>query len=145
MLKRDDKKAAEDMLAFVIYIILAVFIILALLAFIRNSSSKDLLKQQILAKEISLLVDSAQAGTEIIINKAGLTVTLQEKKVIVKSEKQPLTYSYDFISPHKFETETTGEGETTTEPTKGTGWLWITLLIIVVLVTVGYYVFKKKK
>lgn len=103
-----DKKAAEEVLSFIIYAIFALIIFIALLFFVRNSAGGDLLKEQILTKQVALLIDAAKPGTEIIINKENFLVQIIEKKVIAKAKPANFGYVYDFFSPYIIETETKG-------------------------------------
>ena len=91
----------------VINTIVAV-ILFAALFFFASSSGKGLaIKEQILAKEISLFIDAAKPGTEISIEKDfNSTITLENNKVNVKVLSGTAGYDYGFFSPYNIEIET---------------------------------------
>jgi uncharacterized membrane protein len=100
------KGGSTDLQSFIIYIIFVIFILFVLLVFVRNSSNGDLLKEQFLAKQVSLLIDIAKPGTEINLNKEYFDVSINSNQVTVLSKKEdPLSkikktsgFSYDFFS-----------------------------------------------
>ena len=100
-----DKRGAEDLQSFVIYIIFVILIFTILLFFINNSSMGSLSKEQILAKQIALFLDAAKPGTEIMINKGNFTIEISGNKVKVKSNPASFGYTYDFFTKHYVNTE----------------------------------------
>src|SRR3989344_3282251 len=103
-----EKRAVESLQAFLVSLILAIFVFIALLAFIRNSASGSMLKEQILAKEIASLIDNAQPGTELNITRGNFIIDIVEKRVIVRAKASAAGYSYDFSSPYTVTEEAEG-------------------------------------
>ena len=93
-----EKRAVESLQAFLISLILAIFVFISLLIFIRNSASGSMLKEQILAKEITSLIDGAKPGTEMNITKGSFIVDIDNGKVFVRAKAGAPGYSYDFNS-----------------------------------------------
>ncbi|MFH0831934.1 MAG: hypothetical protein V1886_03685 [archaeon] len=99
----------EELQSFIIYIVFVLIIFLVLLAFIRNASTGTLAKQQILAKEIALLVDSAEPGTEFTVYTENLTVSFKGNKVEVNSKEIAAhPYEYSFSTARQIETSVQG-------------------------------------
>ncbi len=96
----------EQLQSFIIYVAFALVIFIVLLAFIRNSASGTLVQQQVLAKQIALLVDAAEPGTELTIEKGNFTVSISKNKVEVSSASlMSVSSSYEFLSERELETE----------------------------------------
>lgn len=107
--KMDKKGDIEELQSFIIYIVFVIIIFLVLLAFITNAATGTLAKQQVLAKEIALLVDSAEPGTEFTVNAENLTVSFKEGKVEVNSkELAGQAYEYAFSTARQIETSVQG-------------------------------------
>jgi len=92
--------------------ILAIFVLLILFFYVRNAASGTTLKQQILAKQIALLIDTAQPGTTLFIyrydekSKTYFNVDIDEsaREITVSAGGgKILGYSYNFFSSHKLE------------------------------------------
>ncbi|MFH1248814.1 MAG: hypothetical protein V1660_01545 [archaeon] len=102
------KRANTDLQSFIIYIIFVIFILFVLLVFIRKSANGDILKEQVLAKQISLLIDISKPGTEISLHKDYFDVSIKTNQVTALSKKEDALsklqktkgYSYDFISKY---------------------------------------------
>jgi hypothetical protein len=71
---------------------------------VRSAASGDIIKEQVLAKQIALLVDSAKPNTELTIEKGNFTVTVYNDKVAVKAAGG-MGYSYNFLAKHNLLTE----------------------------------------
>lgn len=96
----------EQLQSFIIYIVFVLVIFIILLAFIRNSASGKLVQQQVLAKEIALLIDASEPGTELAIEKGRFTVAISKAKVEVSSASlMSFPSAYEFLSERQLETE----------------------------------------
>lgn len=100
-----DKRAFEKLLSFVIYLIIVVIIFLGVLQFINSHAAGDAVKEQILAKQISLFIDSAKPGTQIIIMKGKFIISLSKNEVNVKSKEEMIGYTYNFFTKNKVDIE----------------------------------------
>jgi hypothetical protein len=91
---------------FILSAIILLLFLLLLLAFINNSASGGITKQQVLAKQIALLVDSAEAGTELTIEKGNFTVSISKNKVEVSSAGLlSISSTYELLSERELETK----------------------------------------
>lgn len=103
------KGDSEQLQSFVIYIVFAIIVFLVLLSFINRTATGIIIKQQVLAKEIALLVDSSPAGTELAIEKGNFTVIFKENKVEVNAKDiaaniASYPYEYEFSTLREIET-----------------------------------------
>lgn len=95
----------EQLQSFIIYIVFVLIVFIVLLAFIRNTAAGTAAKQQVLAKEIALLVDSSPAGTELTVEKGNFTVIFKENKVEVNAKDiASYPYEYEFSTIREIET-----------------------------------------
>lgn len=94
------KRGMTRLQSFIIYIILPLIILLSLIFFINRISSGKSIEEQVLAKQLALLIDAAKPGTEIILTIEGFMVEISEKEVKVKSEREGIGYSYEFFTPY---------------------------------------------
>lgn len=93
-----------QLLWFLISAILLLFILFALLAFINNSAAGEIAKQQVLAKQIALLIDSAEPETELTIEKGNFTVSISKNKVEVSSKSlMSVPSAYELLSERELE------------------------------------------
>lgn len=90
--------ALQSMQYFIISIVIALLIGLFLIKFVTNSSSGDILKKQMLAKQVALLIDASQPGTVIKLSNNGFSVSLSNNHVIVGSKSDLTSYYYDFFT-----------------------------------------------
>lgn len=100
------KGGMEQLQSFVIYVLFVIVVFLVLFRFITNSASGVLVQQQVLAKEIALLVDASEPGTEITIEKGNFTVSITKDKVEVSSASlMSVPSTYEFLSEKELETK----------------------------------------
>lgn len=83
---------------FIINTIRIVLLFTILMFFINRASSGELIGEQVLAKQIALLIDSARLGTEIIVNTGEFNVEKEGNEIKITSEKNSHGYSYRFFS-----------------------------------------------
>ena len=111
-----DKKAVDLLTGNLIFIILAVVFIGILFVFVYSKSSSEALVEEQTAKQIALMIDAANSGTQIILNiegvlennKATNPIRIEEGVVRVQlSEKSG--YSYGFFNDVEVESEIKGE------------------------------------
>lgn len=96
----------EQLQSFIIYLVFVLIIFIVLLAFIRNSASGKLVQQQVLAKEIALLIDASGPGIELAIEKGNFTVSISKDKVEVSSPSlMSVPSAYELLSERQLETE----------------------------------------
>jgi|GEM_PF-3264252 hypothetical protein len=103
------KKASDELMAFIQYLIFVIIIFVVLILFIRESATGNLLKEQILAKQVALLIDIAKPGTEIMLDTSNFAVNVENGVVNVKAKPENPGYSYSFFSKHKIETSSQGD------------------------------------
>jgi hypothetical protein len=103
-----EKRSTGILQSHVTNITILVIIFINLVYFINNISSGKLIEEQVLAKQIALLIDSAKPGTEIIINVQDFLVEISGNEVKVKSEVDKNGYAYDFFVPYKIEQKMEG-------------------------------------
>ena len=99
-----EKRGQTDVTPFVVYLVLAILVLLTLIFFISSSANGVKIKEQVFAKQIVLLIDSARKDTVISVPKAGFEVTLSGNTITVKGQKST-GYSYEFFSRNKVEIE----------------------------------------
>ncbi len=89
---------------FIISAILLLLFFYAVLAFINKSAAGEITKQQVLAKQIALLVDASESGTELTIEKGNFTVSISKNKVDVSSKSLMSIHStYELLSERELE------------------------------------------
>jgi hypothetical protein len=102
------KTGNTDLQSVIIYLLFVLFILFVLLVFVRNFANGDILKEQILSKQVSLLIDISKPGTEINIQKDYFDVSINKGIVTSISKKQDAIsklqklngFSYDFLSKY---------------------------------------------
>lgn len=114
MLKMN-KKAVDLLTGNLIFIILAIVFIGILFLFVYSKSSSEALVEEQTAKQIALMIDAANPGTQIILNiegvlegnKAANPIRIGEGVVRVQlSEKSG--YSYGFFNRVEVESQISG-------------------------------------
>jgi hypothetical protein len=96
----------EQTYSFIIYAFFVFVIFLVLLRFITNSASGVLVQQQVLAKEIALLIDASEPGTELTIEKGNFTISISKDKVEVSSASlMSIPSVHEFLSEKELETK----------------------------------------
>jgi len=100
------KRGQEELMLFIIYILVAISILFSLMYFVSGVASGRLVKSQVLAKEIALFIDTAEPGTSILLEheKADVKINAETKEVIVQIEQN--AYVFKFFSPNSIEFET---------------------------------------
>ncbi|MBS3090696.1 hypothetical protein J4433_02910 [Candidatus Pacearchaeota archaeon] len=99
------KKGDTQLYSFITYIVFVLIVFLVLLSFVNRTATGTVTKQQVLAKEIALLVDSSPTGTELIIEKGNFTIIFKENKVEVNSKDiASYPYEYEFSTMREIET-----------------------------------------
>ena len=112
-----NKKADSPVYPTVIFITLNIMFVVLLLMFIWKSSSGALIYEQTYAKQIALLIDSAEPGMKLSINvEKGFEIAEKndfDKEKIVKIEGNEIIvklaskggYSFQFFSDYDIETK----------------------------------------
>ena len=113
---KKNKKGVNLIYSTVIFIILNIVFFAAVFAFVARSGSGGGLNEQILAKEIALLVDGSKPGTTIFINLKEAQPFLKDSKltssdafqirdgeIIVKLTQDLKGYSFPYFSDYKIE------------------------------------------
>jgi hypothetical protein len=98
-----DKRGFDQIIATVIYLIIALVIFAGLLKFVSDRASGDSLKEQVLAKQIALILDTAKPGTEVNITIGSFIVDLDNMnhEVIVKSKPERIGYRYHIFTNNR--------------------------------------------
>ena len=79
---------------FTLLFVIAIIIILGI--WISAQKSGSAIKKQILAKEVCMLVTSAEPGTQILIeHDKKITIEKKDSKVVVRTGEFDIGYSYD--------------------------------------------------
>jgi len=86
-----NKKGAEDLLVITAYIVIIVVAVAAMFYWIDSHGKEDFVQDTVLAKQIAMLIDSADPGTTMFIEKE---FKIESGKVIVGEAK------YDFFTKH---------------------------------------------
>ena len=109
-LKKNKKAQMKEIQAFIIYLVLAAVVLVIVIFFIREVGTKTQIEEQILAKQISLLIDSSLPNTKIIIYKSEkLEASLNENTITVKIKQLTKGFQYDFFSRNSVELEDNGD------------------------------------
>lgn len=102
------KRGQVETFPFVAYIVIAILVLIPLLFFVSSSINGNKTKEQILAKQIVLLINNAEPNTIITISTNNLGVSIDGNTITVKGERSA-GYSYDFFSNNKVELESKDE------------------------------------
>jgi len=102
------KRGQEELALFAVYIIIAIFVSVALMIFVSGVAGGRLVKSQVLAKEIALFIDAAKPDTSIEMEHENALVNLntETKEVTVQIEKN--YYTYDYFSSYSIDLESNG-------------------------------------
>ena len=92
------KKGQEEVLSEIVQLVIVILILSAVIYFIHLTTSGKLIEDQMSAKQIALMLDSAKPGTSITISTES-ELEIKEYDVKVKSDNIP--YEYGFNSPHE--------------------------------------------
>ena len=108
-MKKRGKRGEEAIMFNIIYILIAILILASFLVFIGGIASGRLVKSQIIAKEIALLIDGAEPGTSIEITHEKAEIKIDEEKgeVAVKIDKSEETFTFFTKYGIDFETNST--------------------------------------
>jgi len=98
-----DKRAFDKLMSFLIYLVIVAIILLGLWKFINTYVSEESLKEQVLAKQIALMIDSSEPGTQMVITKGKFIVSVGSNEVNVKASQERLGYTYSFFTRNKVE------------------------------------------
>lgn len=102
------KRGQSETFPIIAYIVLAIMILIPLLFFVNSSVHGTRIKEQILAKQIALLINGAEPGTEIRIPSNSMGVTIDGQTMTVKAERSS-GYEYSFFSDNKIELSFEGD------------------------------------
>ena len=102
----ESKKGAEQLMMYVFYVIMIIFLLFALLYFTTNLVEKEGFKKQVIAKQTALLLDVVQPQTSISIETGKVSLMRDNGKIVAALEG---TYSYDFNNPYFIEIVQTEE------------------------------------
>ena len=88
----------QELLKFILYFVIIIILVISLTRYVSITTTGKLVKGQVIAKQIALLLDGAEPGTIITLYHDKASIEKKENKISVKIGKA--TYSYDFFSPY---------------------------------------------
>jgi len=94
------KRGQEELLSVIIQLVIVTLFLVILVYFINSAVSGILTKDQMSAKSLALIIDSAKPNTVISIT-SETELSIEGNKASAKSDKIP--YEYDFYSPYTFD------------------------------------------
>ena len=103
--KQRKKRGQSELFPFIMYLVLALIVLISLLFFVNSSAKGIHIKEQVLAKQIALLINYAEPDTEITVPKQGFMISMDGNSITVKAERST-GYSYDFFSKYNVKLET---------------------------------------
>lgn len=93
-----NKRGQELVQSHLIDIIAIAFLVFALVYFVIGTAKGDIVKEQIMSKKISLIMDSAIPGTKITFDTKKIIVEIKENSVLSKIKKEEKGYDYEFYN-----------------------------------------------
>ncbi len=96
-----NKRGQETVQSHLIDIIAIAFLVFALVYFVAGTAKGDAIKEQVISKKISLILDSALPNTKIIFDTSKINMDINNNQVITKIKKQEKGYDYGFYNSYK--------------------------------------------
>jgi hypothetical protein len=104
-----NKRGQEQLLLVVIQLVVVALFLILVVYFINSTASGKLVKNQIISKQIAMLLDSANPGTTIaIVSESDLTLTINSVKSQILNNNLP--YEYEFYNPSNINIKKEGAG-----------------------------------
>jgi len=89
------KRGQQELLSVIIQLLIVATLMIILVYFINSTVSGKLVKDQMSAKQLALIIDSAKPGTSISIT-SETNLSIDGNKARAQSDK--LAYEYDFYT-----------------------------------------------
>ena len=93
------KRGQEELLSVIIQLSIVILLFIAIVVFINSTMSGKLIIEQMSAKQLALILDSARQDTTLSIA-SDLNISIKDNKAIAGSGEK-LPYEYTFYNPLK--------------------------------------------